>query len=466
MQNYTLLVSLAFAAYVPFVLALFAMLPPRRAVLVATITAVLFLPNAVFRFPHVPDLTKSAMISWGLIWGIAIFDWARLSKLRPTWMDAPASLLCLSPFATAIANGLGPYEGLSAVLAQVLTWGVPYVAGRLYFNDVEGLRELAAAVVIAGLIYTPLCLWESRFGAQMHRMVYGFNQQKFYKTFRFGGFRPMVFMNSGLMLGLWMSAATLLALWLWNTRSLAHSRSVLRNWMGPATMVLVVGAIACRATGATLLLFTGVGTLVSIRLFRTALPVVAVVLAVFLYIGLRASNLWTGQQLVGFAERYVSPERAQSLQFRLDNEDALAEKAMERPLLGWGRFDRLRIYNPDGDLKGRKRTIPDGLWIITLGQNGFVGLAALLSFLVLPVLVLIRRYPAPLWVTPGLAPVAMFAVLIALFTVDALFNAFPNQVYTQAVGGLSGFLAVSSRPPAPRPVLAQAALAAWPIRAR
>ena len=59
--------------------------------------------------------------------------------------------------------------------------------------------------VLGGLIYVPLCLFEVRMSPQLHNMVYGFAQHSFGQTVRGGGWRPMVFMQHGLAVGLFMS---------------------------------------------------------------------------------------------------------------------------------------------------------------------------------------------------------------------------------------------------------------------
>ena len=56
---------------------------------------------------------------------------------------------CVCPFISSMGNNLGMYDGFSAVAYQVTSWGLPYFIGRIYFNDLVGLRELAIAIVIS-----------------------------------------------------------------------------------------------------------------------------------------------------------------------------------------------------------------------------------------------------------------------------------------------------------------------------
>ncbi len=48
-----------------------------------------------------------------------------------------------------------------------------------------------------------------------------------------------------------------------------------------------------------------------------------------------------------FAGR-LDAERAQSVQTRLENEDELVRKAMERKVFGWGGFGRAEIRDEEG----------------------------------------------------------------------------------------------------------------------
>ena len=76
-------------------------------------------------------------------------------------------------------NGIGVYDGASMVLTQMFTWGLPYLIGRIYFNDLESLRELAIGMFLGGLIYVPLCIIDMRMSPQLHVWVYGFRQHAF-----------------------------------------------------------------------------------------------------------------------------------------------------------------------------------------------------------------------------------------------------------------------------------------------
>jgi hypothetical protein len=47
-----------------------------------------------------------------------------------------------SPVITSVVNGLGLYDGASGAVANFLSWGAFYLAGRLFFKEPEDLRVL------------------------------------------------------------------------------------------------------------------------------------------------------------------------------------------------------------------------------------------------------------------------------------------------------------------------------------
>jgi hypothetical protein len=104
-----------------------------------------------------------------------------------------------------------------------------------------------------------------------------------------------------------------------------------------------------------------------------------------LYPLLRIADVFPTATLVE-ASRLVSDDRATSLQFRFDQEQKLLERASERPLFGWGRYGRNRVYAEDWEGIGGDVSVTDGRWIITFGQFGLFGFLAEFGLLALPIL--------------------------------------------------------------------------------
>ena len=112
--------------------------------------------------------------------------------------------------------------------------------------------------------------------------------------------------------------------------------------------------------------------------------------------------MWDGSQAVALAKNSVGADRAKSLQFRFRNEDMLAEKALRRAMWGWGRFGKSRVY----DENGKDISTTDGLWIITLGISGIVGLTAVTAIYLLPGIRFWWRTRAADWSDPSFAAIA------------------------------------------------------------
>lgn len=85
-------------------------------------------------------------------------------------------------------------------------------------------------------------------------------------------------------------------------------------------------------------------------------------------------------------------------------------------------------------------SITDSLWIIAFGSNGVVGLSSLIASLLLPVCWFVLRYPANYWSHRQVAPAAVLAVLLALYTLDCVLNAMVNPIFAIISGGLSGLV--------------------------
>ena len=104
------------------------------------------------------------------------------------------------------------------------------------------------------------------------------------------------------------------------------------------------------------------------------------------------------------------------MEYRLDNENLLAEKAWQRPGFGWSGWDRSRIR----DENDKVVTVADSMWIIAFGTYGAVGLIALLSVMFLPIVALRFRIPPTLWNHPVASQPVLMALILALWLMDSV----------------------------------------------
>lgn len=422
--------------WIPVVVVLFSVLPHRRAVIAAFLFAWLFMPVTSYPLAMIPDYTKMSATSTGVFLATLIFSPNRILSFRPRWYDLPAAVFCICPLFSSLANGLGLYDGMSTALTSVFRWGLPYLIGRIYFNDLAGMRELAIGVFIGGLIYVPLCLFEIRMSPQLHTMVYGFHQHSFAQTRRFSGWRPTVFMQHGLMVGMWMCMAALSGFWMWRAGGL-------KRFLGMPTVIpvaiLAATAVLCKSNGATILFGLGLGIFAGIKWFRTSwLPGVLSGM-VILYLVVRAAGIWDGAELISILEATLGPNRSESLNFRMYNEDILSDHARKQPVFGWGTFARNRPKDV--------QVVIDSLWIAILGKNGFVGLISVTAMFLLPLNLLRWRIAPRYWNHPAVAPAVCFAVICLLYMIDNLANGMYNPIFILMIGGLAG---LKKTGPAPR----------------
>lgn len=419
----------ALVGILPLALVLFARLPPRRAMLATFLVGTLFLPVRGLDLPGPIGLEKQTTTSLSVLLAVLLFDARRLAAFRPGWMDLPLAAVVLSPIATSLLNGLGVWDGISVAITHALQWGIPWWMGRIYFRDRESLRELALALVIGGLVYVPLCWFEIRFSPQLHNWIYGYTPRPFMMVKRYGGFRPMLFMYSSLMVGMWMALTTVVAWWLWRSGSV---RRLFGAPMGPLVLALAVTTVFCKTVGAISLMAIGCLAYEATRLTGSRLAIVGIALVGGLYGPLRAADVLRTPDILAVAEPLYDEERVYSLYIRLINEDAISQKALQRRLFGWGGYGRARAKPVEG------RSIADGLWVITLGKYGAVGLAAVTLTYLMPALrvALLRRRRG--LAGRGWAPALGLAMAGTLYWLDSLFNGFVNASLIVALGGAGG----------------------------
>lgn len=433
------LVSLALFAWPAITLFLFASMAPRKALLISMWGGWLFLPVHNYRVPFLPDYGKFTCVVGSCLLAVALFDSERFRKLHARRSDLLMLGWVMVPFATSMSNGLGLYDGLVVALEHAGTWGGAYLLGRLYLSSYAGLKDFAVSAVMAGLVYAPFVLWESRMSPELHLNLYGYfaHSSGFTQVYRLGGWRPSVFQDHGLMLGMLLTVIALLSIGL----HLGRERRAL-PWGLPLFPVVVAScalAVWSRSSAAIGLLLLGGAVMFVLNRFRWALPVWLLLAVPVGYAFLRGTNAWDGQGVVQFVEQNVNPDRADSLDYRFEAEQLLAEKARERPLLGWGGHDRGRVSWDRGGMVTDDLVVADGLWIITFNTFGAVGLFFLMGSFLIPVLVFASHASPRLWFTTQFAVPASVGLVGALFMVDSLLNAMTTPIYLLGLGGFTGF---------------------------
>ena len=445
------LAAAALVGWIPISIALFAVFAPRTATLISILGGWMFLPEYKIITSGLPDYTKGAAVALGALLGLACFGGRHLTGLRPGRHDLPMLAWCLVPAAASLANGRGANDAIAVTLARLLQWGIPYLVGRAVFRGPDDLTALAKGLFVSGLVYAPFCLWEVRMSPQLHAMVYGFAQHSFVQCLRMGGYRPMVFMEHGLMVGLWMTVATAAGFSLWRYGGL---RRLGRLPAGPLLLALLVSTLLCKSTGALALLVLVAAAIAGTHALRSRLPLQAMIAAPALFVFARVGLGWEAKDFTSMLESWA-PDRAHSVQFRIHAEHAMLSAIWRKPLLGWS------TWGVDPALDARDFAEPvvrDSYWIITASNSGLVGLALFFVLFCAPLLALVRRTPVDDWRSPRFAGTVAMALALWAFVCDCLFNAMINPAYIIALGGVTS---LAARVPAlagagPRPLVVPA----------
>ena len=425
-------IFVALIGWIPVVVVMFAMMPVKRAAAMAVIGAWLLLPPSRISLAGLPDYSKVSAASLGLVFGTMFFGTQFIVSFRPRWFDVPMLLYCFVNTASSLSNGLGIYDGLAQSLGACVHWGLPYLFGRMYFGDASGLRMFTVGLAIAGVACVIPCLWEIRMSPMLLRGIYGVGN---WEGTRWSGYRPKLFFSTGLELGMWMTAASLAAWWLWRCGVI---KKLGKYSVGKTLLPILLGTtVLCRSTGALVLLAGGMFLLwVSVR-FKTRVFLWALVLFGPVYVALRVPDLWSGENLVDVVAT-ISPARATSLSYRFKCESLLIAQAVKQPVFGWGGWGRSSVYSGELSQDASRMVPPDGLWMVIFGMNGFAGLSLLYLILELPAILFLFRFPARFWHEPRVAPATVAATLLGLYMIDCLLNAQINIIYVALAGGLVG----------------------------
>ena len=400
----------------------------------------LFLPEqAGFRLPLIPDYQGMAATCYGIVLAIFVYDRERLTEFRLSWIDIPMLIWCVCSIFTSLSNGLGFYDGLNEAINESVAWGLPYFLGRIYLSNLEGLRELAVCIIKGGLLYVPLCLYEGRMSPQLHNQVYGYypHLSGIAQAYRLGGFRPMVFMEHGLMVGMWMMTVALITFWLWRAQAISTIWQIpLKYWV----ILVLITFVLCRSLGTYVYFLYALLILFSTKWLRSRCLIFFLVTGIIYYLYTSTTGHFNSEGIISLI-KHINPERVQSLEYRFENEILLAEHARERLILGWGEWGRNRVYEENWHGIFEDVAITDSLWILTFGINGLVGLISLFASLLLPVIgFCFGGYPLKTWFEPKVAPAAVLAVSLLLFVLDCLLNDMFNPIFPLISGGLSSLM--------------------------
>ena len=171
-----------------------------------------------------------------------------------------------------IMPSLGYHDAISTTINNLL-FILPLFMGRQFFRSYESQLLMFKMLVIAGLGYSILMLYEIRMSPQLHSSLYGYFPHNFGQQKRFGGFRPVVFMGHGLWVAFFTAVVLISAAVLWQ-----NNEKIRRFSPATITYYFVAVLILCKSMAS---LFYGVFGLVMVKFIR---PKSQIRLALFLVV--------------------------------------------------------------------------------------------------------------------------------------------------------------------------------------
>jgi hypothetical protein len=429
------------ALWVPLTFVLFARLKPALAGVLAIVGGVLFLPEQVsFNLPIFPDLDKVTIPVLTTIAATFIFARRKISETKAfEGIDAIFLVIPLGDVGMWLTNGdplvsaasktvrlpLGAYEFVGQVVIDVMVIYGTFFAGRMLFSRMSDLIVFVRVTFVFGLIYAGFALVELRFSPQLHTWVYGFMQSDFAHAARAGGYRPMVFLQQGLVFARFMAIALLSGLLLWRLNLLGKKGLI---GLAIATAIFSV----CKSLGA-LILFLAMAPLVTFASAKTQARVLFVLAVIVASYPIARGLDWVPVDDMLDLAASIEQQRADSMRTRFDNEADLLERARERLWFGWGGFGRSLLQ----DEYGKVTSIVDGEWIGVIGYRGIVGYVGHYGLFLLPIFLAVRRLRA-LHSPEHAILLGGFAIITTLLAIDTIPNATSNLPHFFWSGALAG----------------------------
>jgi hypothetical protein len=440
--------------------------PLDKAVILSVVCGYLLLPTSPdINFPLLPTINKQLVPSLAvLLFSASIVSQQRkahfravnrkhlvqvpLPQVQQGWLPrsrvgiALIGLMGMSTVYTVITN-LEPifiteemslpantYYDVFATLMNIGVLLLPFLLGRRFLATSESHNVLLKIIAIAGLCYTIPAVIEIRLSPQLNVWIYGYFPHSFAQHVRAGGYRPLVFLEHGLQLGIFFTMATLACLSIWKRLSgqanIKYDPSL--KWFFLVCWIVIVSLLS-KTLGAFALMLILAPVVLWMAPKRQMMIAGVLAAIVLVYPMLRSADLVPVERIEQ-AVQSISTERAKSLTFRFTNEDLLLARAAEKPIAGWGSWGRSRIFNEFG----KDISATDGMWVIIFGQGGWARYIATFGLLTLPLILMSAQY-SKLNVKPE---TAILALMLAANLVDLLPNSSLTPVTWLIAGALLG----------------------------
>lgn len=412
--------------------------PAKHAIFTATILSILLLPsNFIIDPPLLPPLHKESLTSLSLV--VLLFLLGKklridksgiITKLIIAYLGATLVSVHLNQSPIIVGGKLLPgltyYDAFSSFV-QTLIWIIPFFVGRYFFSSVKDSENIFKILVILALIYSLPMLYELRFSPQLHRMVYGYHAFDFLQQVRDEGFRPAVFVGHGLPLAFIISTCSIAAMAL-------HKNKVRIGKFSPLMVIFYLSTLLVLSKTWSALFYVALSAIFIYKLSPSKQTKWGLLIAAFvlLYPVGKIMQIIPDKEIISTINEY-NVDRAQSLEFRFENEEALLKRALQKPFVGWGGWGRNRIY----DASGKDISVTDGAWIIQFGMYGALGFFFYYAILITPLYYAVKniRY---IQEPRDKVYFSTLALILATALIDSVPNSGGGSMHLLLAGALLG----------------------------
>jgi hypothetical protein len=358
----------------------------QQAIVTSIIGGFLILPfGLAVDLPLIPPLDKYSIPSISAFFILRFILGKRIRTPSRFSLVGVLYIVCLLvPFVTALNNsqpygfirGLTSYDALSALIQQWIVL-IPFILGYAFIRTADSVLVLLKSLLIAGLLYSILMLFEVRMSPQLHNWIYGYHgMEGFAQQKRYGGFRPTVFLGHGLYVAFFAVTVLFASEILLKLKERVSKRFSAKQ----LTVYLFVVLVFCKSIAS---IIYGAVMLPIMHYAKARLQIkIAVIIALFaiFYPLMRLYDVLPLDNLLHFVNGFDA-QRGQSLGYRFDMEQTLLAHVREQVFFGWGGWGRNRVYSEEGlDL-----TVTDGYWMIVFGGYGLIGFLSVFGLLATPI---------------------------------------------------------------------------------
>ena len=362
--------------------AVFVLLRPATAVALVYISGLIFLPVAHYvpaDFVHSSSFTviptalpgnhlinKSWIAALTASFGALLFDYKSMRRFRPAIVDLPMIGWCMWPLIQSFFLSAGPSACVSTLYLTGV-WGLPWLLGRIYFDDTQSRLALFDCITGLSLLLLPIAVTEALGGMRIYEWLYGAHPFADIGAERYAGYRPLAMFEDGNQYGLWMACMAVIAVWRARMKLMGENRIVHII----VAVLFCLASLGSQSIGAMILMVFGVLTVLLTESMRTLqrvlVPVsLAMTIGFCVYISgivpLRAiaKDTVAGQTAMAILK---ASDRS-SFSWRISQDEKVMPTVRENLAIGSGQWDWWRNTG----------TRPWGLPLLLIGQFGMIGL--------------------------------------------------------------------------------------------